>query len=308
MTTVSQLVTEVQRRFLSDLKEETDQLGANISAGATTLSLVAGSSLGSIAPGAVLQIDYELFWVISASSISSISVIPGYYGSTEAAHLANAQITVNPRIPVVDIIRSFNEELDDFSSEVNGLYQVKELTLSYNPVIVGYDMTDINTDTALDPTTWLDLLEVRTHEYGPANIWPHTPLGKVTLMWDQDTTVFPSGTGLRFDGHGYAGRPIRVLYKASFSSTLANASDDILGVSGLHTQAHDILTLGAAYRLMPWRELKRSFTETQSEPRQSQEVPVGSSLTAMKGIMQMRMDRLAAERSRLNAKYKRRWH
>lgn len=307
MTTVARLVQEVQRRALSDLREETDTLGANISANAANLSLASGQPLGSIQPGAVLQIDYELFWVTSAPTPTNIGLIPGYFGTTSVSHTAGAQITVNPRFPVVDIIKCFNEELDDLSAPSNGLYQVQEITLSYNPVLVGYDATDSVTGQPLDDSTFIDFIEVRAHEYGPAQRWPHTPLPKLQILRQADATQFPSGTGFRFDGQGYAGRPIRILYKSTYNSNLMFASDDVLGVSGLHSQAHDILTLGAAYRLMPWRELKRSFSETQFEPRRAQEVPVGSSLTAIKGIMQQRTDRIAAERARLDSMFRRNW-
>lgn len=308
MTQVSDLVTEAQRRFLSDLREETDTLGVGLTSTAASLSLTAGQSLGSIQPEAVLQIDYELMFVTNAPSPAGIQVLRGYAGSVPASHTAGALIVVNPRFPVVDIIRCFNEELDDLSAPPNGLYQVNEITLSYNPVIAGYDATDSVTGAPLDPTTYLDTIEVRAHEYGPAQRWPHTPLPQVQILRNADSTQFPSGTAFRFDGVGYAGRPIRILYKSTYNSNLVFGTDDILGVSGLHTQAHDILTLGAAYRLMQWRELKRSFTETQSEPRRAQEVPVGSSLTAVKGIMQMRSDRIAAERARLDSMYRRVWH
>lgn len=307
MTVVSDLVVETQRRFLSDLREETDTLGSDITSTTATIALTAGQSLGSIQPEAVLQVDYELMFVTDAPSTTAIQVLRGYAGSTAAAHTAGALVVVNPRFPVVDIIRCFNEELDDLSSPPNGLYRVSEITLSYNPVIAGYDATDATTGMPLDPSTFLDAIEIRAHEYGPAQRWPHTPLPKFQIMRNQDPTQFPSGTAFRFDGVGYAGRPIRILYKSTYNSNLVFATDDVEGVSGLHSQAHDILTLGAAYRLMQWRELKRSFTETQSEPRRAQEVPVGSSLTAIKGIMQMRMDRIAAERARLDMMYRRSW-
>jgi hypothetical protein len=301
------LVIETQRRFLSDLREETDTLGVSMGSTDTSLALSPGQTLGSIQPGAVVQIDYELMFVLTAPSPSAIGVLRGYLDTSAVAHTSSALVTVNPRFPVVDLIRCFNEELDDLTAPPNGLYQVSEITLSYNPVIVGYDLTDATTGQPVDPSTWIDIIEVRAHEYGPAQRWPHTALPKVQIMRNADTTQFPSGNALRFDGVGYPGRPIRVLYKATYSATLVNSTDDIEAVSGLHSQAHDILTLGAAYRLMQWRELKRSFTETQSEPRRAQEVPVGSSLTAVKGIMQHRTDRIAAERARLDMMYRRIW-
>lgn len=307
MTTLADLVTEVYRRTLSSMREELNQLGADVNATTTSIGLASGQTLGSIQAGSVIECDYELMLVEGTPSASAIQVVRGYYDSTAASHTAGAIIIVNPRFPAVDIIRAINEDIDDLSAPTNGLFQAKEVTLSYNPVLVGYDFTDTNTGVAVPSTSLLDLLEVRVHDYGPAQRWPVVPLSAVRVQRQADTTVFPSGMALEFNGFGYPGRPIRVQYKAPYTTPLVNAADDVLGVTGLHSQAHDIPTLGSTYRLMQFREIKRSFTEAQPEPRRSQEVPVGSSLTAMKGIWQHRLDRIAAERTRLGRQFPVSW-
>ena len=274
MTLLSELVTEVQRRALSGLREEQNQLGSAVNASASTVSLAAGQTLGSIQAGAVLQVDYELMLVEGAAATTGINVVRGYYGSTAASHATGALMTVNPRFTAVDIIKAVNETIDDLSSPSNGLYQMLEITLTYNPVLVGYDFTDVNTGVALTPANLIDVHEVRVHDYGPAQAWP---------------LIGPSQ------------------YKAPYSTPLVNASDDVLGVTGLHTQAHDIPTLGAAYRMMAWREFKRSFTESQGEPRRAQEVPVGSSETAVKMVAAQLQARIDDERTRLDRMYQRQW-
>ena len=303
MTTLGDMVTKVQRRVLSSMREETDELGASISSTATSISLSAGQTLGSISSGGIIQIDYELMLVNGTPSASNIPVVRGYSGSTAASHSAGAVITVNPRFPAVDIIAAINEDLDDLSAPTNGLFQAKEVTLTYNPVIVGYDFTDTTTNTAVTSANLIDLIEVRVHDYGPFQKWPAIPLSRCKVQRQADTSVFPSGMALEFSGFGYPGQPIRVQYMAPFITPLVNATDDVLSVTGLHVQAHDIPPLGATLRLMEYREIPRSFTEAQPQARKAQEVPVGSSLTAMKGVMQQRMDRIAAERSRLHRMY-----
>jgi hypothetical protein len=308
VTTLGDIVTEAQRRVLSSLREEINTLGTSVSANAVSLSLSGGQTLGSIQEGAILQVDYELFLVIGQPSTSAIPVLPGYYGSSSTSHASGAIITVNPRFPAVDLIKAINEDADALTSPANGLFAPAETTLTFNPVISGYDFTDSSTGLPVDPSTVIDLIEVRVHEYGPAQIWPVVPLSLVRFQRQADTTIFPSGMALEFKGLGFAGRPIRVQYKSTYNTPLVNSSDDVQAVLGMHPQAHDILTLGAVLRLMEFRELKRSFTETQAEPRRAQEVPVGSSLTAMKGIMQRRADRIAEERMRLERQYQPRWY
>ena len=300
MTTLADLVTVVQRRALSDLREEFVNLGAAITdTTTTTFSLATGQTLGSIEPGTYLQIDYEYMMTMAAPSPSSIQVLRGFSGSQATTHAINAVINVNPRFPAVDIIRAINEDIDDLSAPSNGLFQMLELTTTFIPVRQGYDMTGV------DPRRVLEVWEVRAHEYGPAEKWPLIEPRMWKVQRNADTSVFPSGMSLALDAGGYPGRPLRVQYKAPYSTPLVNPNDDVEAVTGLHTEAHDIPTLGATSRLMKFRELKRSFTEDQGEPRRAQEVPVGSSLTAVKGIDMLREQRIAMERSRLNKMYPR---
>ncbi len=301
MTTLNDMVVSIQRRALSDLREEYSQLGAAITDTTTTsITLASGQSLGSIVPGAVIQIDYEcLFVTMAVAPVGPVTVIRGWFDSTAATHSNNAIINVNPRFPAVDIIQAINEDIDDLSGPTNGLFQMKEVTLTFIPVVQGYDMT------GLSDANVMEVWEVRGHEYGPANKYPLLSPRMWKLQRNADTSVFPSGIALTVDEALYPGRPIRVQYKSPYATPLVNATDDVLAVTGLHTQAHDIPVLGSPARLMQFRELKRSFSEAQGEPRRAQEVPVGSSLTASKGIVALRQQRIEAERSRLEKRYPR---
>lgn len=307
MTTLSDLVQKTQRRVLSSMREETNTLAANMAAGDTSFGLTSGQNLGSIAQNSLVQIDYELLYVTNASSSSSINVIRGFYDSTATAHKAGALVTVNPRFPAVDIIAAINEDIADLSSPTNGLFQPREVTLSYNPVIVGYDLTDTLTGVSVNDADLIDLLEVRSHDYGPFQQWPVIEMSRVKLQRQADTAVFPSGLALEIYGSKnlFPGRPIRVQYAAPYTPPLVNASDDVQAVTGLQASAHDLPPLGATLRIMEFREIPRSFTEAQPQPRRAQEVPVGSSLTAMKGIMATRGDRIMGERARLRQMYQR---
>ncbi len=300
MTTLGELVTTIQRRALSDLREENTYLGAAITdTTSTTFNLAAGQTLGSIQSGASIQIDYETMFVMGAvAPTGPITVIRGYSDSTAATHAANAVINVNPRFPVVDIVRAINEDIDDLSAPTNGLFQMLEVTLTFIPVIQGYDLTGLTNSEVME------LWEVRAWEYGPTNKFPIIPPSKWKIQRNADTSIFPSGMSLVLDQGGFPGRPLRVQYKAPYTTPLVAANDNVQTVTGLQPTAHDIPVLGAPARLMQFRELKRSFSEAQGEPRRAQEVPVGSSLTASKGLLQYREMRIAAERSRLEKIYK----
>lgn len=306
---LNDLVTNVQRWVLSDLREEMNQLGAAISttppAGtADTISLASGNTLGNIITGAVIQIDYEQMFVTGVGSTASVPVIRGYNQSPVTTHANAALISVNTRFPATDIIQALSDDIDDLSSPVNGMFQMLETTLTFIPVVQGYDLSPL-TDASI-----IEVWELRSWEYGPANKFPPASPNQYRLQRNADKTIFPSGLSLAVDAPQYPGRPMRLQYKAPYNpvtglatTPAAAAAVNVLTATGLQHQAQDIPVLGAAGRLMQFRELKRSFSESQGEPRRAQEVPVGSSLTASKGIMAMRDMRIKAEAARLEKMY-----
>ena len=270
---------------------------------AAVLSLAPGRAVGSIQANAVLQVDWECYFVTSVNGPSNINVIPGYFGSTSTAHSANALITVNPRFPAVDIVRAINQDIDELSTPGNGLFQALEVTVIFNPVLVGYDMTDAVTGVRVHPANFQGLLAVRGRDLGPEQKWPMIPLRKIKIERNADVAVFPSGLSIKLYEPAYPGQPVRGQYKAPYTTPLANPTDDVLSVTGLHTEAHDIPVLGAMCRMMEVREFKRTFVEDQPQPRIATEVPVGASLTAMKQVWQHRQQRINDERQRLEQQW-----
>ena len=303
MTTLADLVTQLNQRALSSMREETSQLGTGVPPNATSLGLAAGRGLGSIQPSAILQVDWELYFVVSTNGASNINVIPAYYGSQSQPHAANALITVNPRFPAVDIIRAVNQDIDELSTPGNGLFRAQEVTIIFNPVLVGYDLTDAVTGISVKPANFQGLLAVRGRDLGPEQRWPMIPLRKVKVERNADPLVFPSGLSLKMYEPAYPGQPVRISYRAPYATPLVNPTDDVFAVTGLHTEAHDIPVLGAMCRLMEVREFKRTFVEDQPQPRIATEVPVGASLTAMKQVWQHRQQRINDERQRLEQQW-----
>lgn len=314
---LSDLYQRVYRNIMSSQREEVNALNANISAIATTFSV--NGTQGSIDTNAILQIDGELMLVTAvgtSSGLVQVTVVRAYFDSVAAAHTGGTQLIVNPRFPFVEMVQMANETLDLLSAPANGMYQPATIAPIYNPAIVGYDFYDPTAPSNPDATKVIDLLEVRVWEFGPWMKWPVVPLSQIRLNRNADPDVFPLsasvssngyGMALEFMGGGYPGRPIRTTYSYPYNSALLNFNDDIGVVSGLQPTAFDILELGATYRMFIYRDLKRSFSETQFEPRRAQEVPNGSAQTAMKSLELEMLNRISQERQRLHAQYKRRW-
>ena len=298
MTTLDMLVKETESRALSGFRQKQTLLGADMDDTQNTLTLMSGIPMQSIETGAFVQVDYELMAVLFRNDADTVSVRRAILNSTPAAHPAGAPLIANPRFPAVDIVKALNEDLDDLSGPTNGLYQMKVVTFTFNPAITGYDLPGLTSEDVLE------VRECRAWDYGSQQAWPLIPTTQWKVERQAAYDVFPSGVSIKIYNNAYPGRPIRVQYKAPYTTPLTWPEDDVADTTGLHAQAHDIPILGAALRLMMFREFKRTFTEAQGEPRRAAEVPVGSSLTAVRGIQQHRADRIANERERLNKMFK----
>ena len=301
MTTLDSMVQEIRSRALSGFRDEQipGGLGADMDALTNVLPLPPGTTRMAVELGARLQVDYEEMEVLAITNPTAVTVIRGVANSTPTHHYAGSQVWVNPHFPIVDIVKAINEDIDDLSGPGNGLYQTQTITIAFNPATTGYDLTGLVNEEVSE------IIEVRTWDYGSQQQWPLIPPSQYKLERNAMESVFPSGMSLKLYEGAYPGRPVRVQYKSPYTTPLVNPGDDVVATTGLQATAHDIPVLGAAYRLMMFRELKRSFSEAQAEPRRAAEVPVGSSLTALKGIQQLRLDRIANERERLNKIYKR---
>jgi hypothetical protein len=298
VTTLDMLVKETESRALSGFRQEETLLAADMTAAQPSLTMMAGIAMQSVEAGVFVQVDYELMAVLARTDAVTLTVRRGILNSTPAAHTAGTPLIANPRFPAVDIVKAINEDLDDLSGPANGLYQMKVVTFVYNPAITGYDLPGLTSEDVIE------VRECRTWDYGSQQAWPLIPPTDWKLERQAAYSVFPSGVSIKIYGHAYPGRPIRVQYKAPYTTPLTWPNDDVVDVTGLHSQAHDIPVLGAAVRLMMFREFKRTFTEAQGEPRRAAEVPVGASLTGLRGVQQLRADRIANERERLNKMHK----
>jgi hypothetical protein len=282
MTTAQDLVWATKAHLLGNTREEQNVLASSYTAGGTTLTFV--YPLASIASGANVEVDQEIFRVVSVSGLVA-TVIGGQYGTTNVNHASGVPTTTNPRFPVSGILRDLNNTLSDL--DANGLYREVSLNITFNPVISAYDLTGSD--------TVLDVLEVRYRITGPTKRNP--VIRSWSLMRDMDTAIFPSGNALVIDSGGFPGLPLRVRYAAPFVQ-IASLSDDISTTVGLSYTAQDLPPMGAAIRQMLGRDIKRTFLEAQPDTRRAQEVPPGVAQGALTSLRREYQDGIEEERMR----------
>jgi hypothetical protein len=240
--------------------------------------------------GGVIQIDNELMYVWEVFSGSkTVTVERAWNGTTAAAHVSGSVAIVDPRFPRAQVLEAINAEIDDLSSPMNGLYQIKSLELNYNGT---WNMINLPTTDKI-----IDLVSVTVRYI--ATDYPK--ITRCRLIRDLPNDDFNAGYAIRFDEQVRAGRMI-VVYKAPFTNVTTEAQN-LQNIAGFPTTAEDILMMGAQIRLVSPREVKRNFTESQGDTRRSEEVPTGSVSSSINNIIRMRRDRITAEAARLARQY-----
>jgi hypothetical protein len=246
--------------------------------------------LGSVNQGSVIEVGAEQMYVWSVvESTKTLTVERGFNGTTAASHSSGAVCVINPRFPRNQVLEAINDELADLSSPVNGLFQVKNLDLTYNS-----SNRQMNLPAVVEI---IDLIDVR-YRYRADD---YKQVSSYKLLRNLPTKDFGSSYGLQIDSDVSNG-DLRVTYKAPFSRVTAEA-DDIQNISGFPLSAEDILVIGSQIRLMAPREVKRNFTESQGDTRRSDEVPSGAVGNSITNLLRMRRDRITAEAQRLARLY-----
>jgi hypothetical protein len=288
MTTVATILNRASRQMLAGVVEERNRLASSLDSSTTTVVLT--YDLGGFRTGSVFEVDSELFYVWEAvPATKTLTVERGFNGSTAASHASAATVTLSPRFPRISMFDAVNAELDDLSSTANGLFRVVSTSLSYN----GNDR-QINITSS---GTILELLDVRLRYL--ADEYP--VIHSVRLQTGLPTTDFASGNSLVFDESVMAGT-LRVRYKAPFVKAATEASD-LTTDCFLPATCDDIIELGVIMRLMAAREIKRNFTESQSDTRRADEVQAGAIAQSMANVMRLRRERVIAEAGRLKAQF-----
>lgn len=291
MATLSTWVDRTRSHLMSGRSEERNTLSVSYTAGSGSLTLT--SPLGGVVAGGRISIGLNTFYVSAIpESGTTITVIGGQEGTTDANAAGGALVRVGPRFTDADVVDALTTDLADLSAPDNGLFQMKSLDLTYANFTTGYDVA------AAD---MIDLYEVRAQASGTAKDWVKLAKAGYDLERNADTAVFPSGLALMLRQPGANGLKVRLLYRAGFVAPLLLATD--LATTGLPLTAYDIPPMGAAMRLVSTREVKRNFTETQGDTRRAGEVQAGAVTQSMRPLAALRMARIQAEAARLMAQY-----
>lgn len=291
MTTANDLIDATLDWVLGGQDENVNVLASSPTSSDTALTF--SYDLDGIVPGSMIGIDLEVMRVVDINSTSkTATVIRGQRGSTAASHAAGAVVQVSPRFSRWSVFRAINDDLDSLSGF--GLFQMKTVEFTFNPSIMGYNLAGV---TDID-----QIYSVRYEVPGVQKEWPLLRQSDFRFERDSATADFASGFSLTLYRQGYAGKKVRVAYKAPFTRMTAG-TDNVQTIAGLPASANDLPPLGASIRLISGHEAGRVGYERQPDVRRQAEVPVGSNISAAQGWMRLRQSRIDDELRRLSRRY-----
>lgn len=295
MTNAQDWIDATRERLMSGHQEPLNRLKTNYVAGSGTMEF--DFSINGIRSGSIITAGTSTFYVWEANTNLGTATVQGAWDNTIDADLpAGTIIRVNPRFTDSQIMRAINDDLNDLCSPSNGLFQVATAALTFDATLVGYDLS--NAYGIISP------IELRVEGVGGYKDWPRVPSHKYRILKGAPTgdEGFNSGMALMlYDNQFSNGDRVHLTYKKGFG--VLSGAYSSKAQTGLPKTAWDLPPLGAAISLMAGRDIKRTFIESQGDPRRASEVAPGTSQDSVKGLRLQRQQRIEAEKQRLDAFY-----
>jgi hypothetical protein len=260
----------------------------------TVLSLGSTTDFGK----GVIEIDDELLWIDSVDRVAnSATVAPygrGYLGTTAATHAVDAQVTVSPIFPKESIKKAINDTIAAVGASI---YATKQTTFTYNAAITTYDFDGLDIENILS-IAWQDIGPSR--EWIRVKRWDFDPFADVTTWGNSSQTVTIGDIII-------AGRTVKVMY-ATHPSVFTATNQDFSTQTGLSESVKDVVTLGAAYRLLQYLDPARSAQYSPQADEIDAKRPFGASNNAVRQLFALYTQRLNEERTKQQTQYPPRVH
>ena len=292
MATLKDMIDEVKSNLTGyTMRQDRITYLANASGLTTTDSSIQIGSSSNLAKG-IIEIDDELIWIDSFDkSSSTLTAIPGfgrgYSNTSPAPHAQYAQVTLSPTFPRVNIRKAIN---DTINSVYPTLWTAASYTFTFNSAQNSYAL----------PDDCEDIIQISWETVGPSKEW------KMVDKWRLDgmanSSSFNSTAAIVIFDYITPGRTVQVWYRST-PNTLDSTNEDFSDVTGLPDTCRDVITLGAAYRLLSFLDAgKINLTSAESDNADTK-IPSNAGQSASKYIYALYQQRLKEENSKLTSKY-----
>jgi hypothetical protein len=295
MATFNEMVNEVKTNLQGYTLKQDRLTYLNAAITSVSTNMVVGSS-SNLAKGTI-EIDDELIWIDNFTAASNtLNVAPGFgrgfQNSTPTAHAQYAQVTLAPSFPRVSIKKAINDTINSLYPK---LWAVDSFTFTFNASQTTYALPDdleqilfISWQTTGSSKEWL-----------PVNRWRADGMANIS--------TFNTTNTINIYENIQPGRTVQVYYTTT-PDTLENNSDDFVDVTGLPESSQDVVTLGAAYKLLSFIDSGRiSLTSAESDLADSK-IPSGAGANNSRYIYALYQQRLNEEALKLQDKFPIRLH
>ena len=297
MPSFSQLINEVQTN-LQGYTLRQDRITNLANAGgisATDLSIKIGSA-DNLAKG-IIQIDEELIWInnfdrqnLTLNAIAGFG--RGYMGTTASPHAENARVILTPTFPVNMIAQAINDSINSLYPK---LFQVASTTFTFNAAQIAYPL----------PDDARDLLFISWQTPGPSKEWLPVNHWRIDRM--ANVSAFNTNKTVNIYEKIVPGRTVQVYY-STIPSNLTNSGDDFAAVTGLPESSRDVVTLGAAYRLLSYVDTGRINLSSAEADLADTKLPSTAGASASKYVFALYQQRLQEESNKLQDRFPIRIH
>ena len=297
MPTFSQMTSEVQSNLqgYSLRQDRITWVATSGGISATDLNIKIGSA-DNLAKG-IVQIDNELIWVNSFDRQNlTLNVAPGfgrgYMGTTPSPHAENAQVILTPTFPITMIQQAINDTINSLYPK---LFQVASTTFTYNAAQIAYPL----------PDDARDVLYGSWQTPGPSKEW--LPINRWRIDRMANVPAFNTTKTVNLYEKIVPGRTVQIYY-STIPSNLTNYNDDFAAVTGLPESSRDVITLGAAYRLLSYVDTGRINLSSAEADLADTKLPSTAGASASKYIFALYQQRLQEESTKLQDRFPIRLH
>jgi hypothetical protein len=292
MPTLSDMIDEVKVNLQGyTLRQDRITYVANAGGLSTSTTSVTIGSSSNLAKG-IIEIDDELLLVDSYDKASNtLTIMPGfgrgYQHSTAATHNQYAPVILAPAFPRMSVKQAIN---DTIASLYPKLWANATTTITYNPAVTTYAL----------PAGIEDITTLSWQAIGPSKEW--IPINNWRMDPMANTTAFPSGSSVSIHDRITPGRTIQVAYRKA-PVILSNSSDEFTTVSGLPASCRDVVTLGAAYKILSYIDAGRVNLTSAEADAADTKTPSTAGTSVSKYIFALYQQRLNEESSKLSGQY-----
>lgn len=282
-TTLDGVISRVRRQWQATLRPTIFTLSAAYTAGGDTFNLNGDTT--NIGDGSIAELGTALYY-ITAVSTGSITVAPGWEGTTSVDGTVGDFVEIDPRIPRSTLADMAEAEIRSWASQ---LWRVDSVDVEVSGQERAYDLG------TNDEVIWL--LAARLQPTGTSGTWAGDswPKAEARLLRSMPTADFASGQAVQLETLPVQATTMRVWYAKPFDLSTFTSATDLVDDCGLSAAHLDVLDAGLRWRLLSSGLVTRTDWQAAGMARNADEVNPTDILRAVDMARAMRDRRLADE-------------